>query len=129
MPATNHFIFIGAPEVSHLRNLVRLNLNLLDLHPSLVTTLIISDSTVSKYEKEYNLQPSDLMQRIKSRFKLRIVETGISTDAELGEAMPSYASNLPAVLQDVIEEARQTEGRWKLPCGIMADVSGLIIFP
>ena len=132
MSPTNHFVFIGINEVSHLRLLLRLALNLLDLHPSLITSFIIADGTVERFDSEYDLQPISLIDRVEARFRREVIDTALvgpnqqakaSGPAIHGlDAHGRYKDGLAIAVQEWIGGKR--EGRWAtVPCGFGVDVS------
>lgn len=81
---TNHFTFISINSTTELRTSLQLSLNLLDLHPSLITKFLIPEYALPKYRVEYNLQPLSLIDRVKDRFRLKAVKTD-STKPDLGQ--------------------------------------------
>ena len=133
MSPTNHFVFISSNGVSHLRLLLQLALNLLDLHPSLIITFIISDRIAEKYESEYGLQPTSLVNRVQARFRPEIISTAFTGSKQQEEASGSkvlhsmdankrYNQGLADAVQGLISGTRQ--GRWAtMPCGFAVDVS------
>ena len=118
MTAINHFVFIGIGAVSHHRQMLQLCLNLLDLHPSLVNTLLIADTTEPVFQSEYDLQPLDLIQRIKDRFRVKKVPTD-------GKGVfPSFKAVMGPVIGDLIHNQGRAQGDWStVPCAFFVDVS------
>lgn len=131
MAPANHIVSITFPETSHFRFLYQLSLNLLELHPSLIISLLISEDSEAKFHGEQKLQPKSLLERTESRFKLHVVrrlpddgdaEAVIAVTAEKGK-------NIEQDRRGFLNESRrllegQGEGRWvTVPCLFLVDVS------
>ena len=116
----NHFVFAAVNEVSHFRHLLNLNFNLLNLHPSLITTLLISAPTDKRLRDELALQPKDLLQDLQHRF--RVIRTPIGKENPTrSEDVVTFRGLLGRELEKIL--GAEGEGGWAtFPCLYIIDV-------
>lgn len=77
----NHLVLLPLFARSHLRLSLQLTLNLLNLHPSLVATILITSVCTSRLDQEIQLQPKSVVARLEGRLRVKTVEVGLAQDA------------------------------------------------
>jgi hypothetical protein len=115
----NHFVFAPINELSHLRLTLKFALNLLEIHPSLIATFIISKPTLIKYEKEIARQSPDITNLMNGRWRLKVMDTGLEDPTRWQDM---NASRLK-IVSEVNSIIRKRDGRWGItPCLWAIDV-------
>ena len=120
----NHFVFAAINEASHLRLLLQFIFNLLNLHPSLISTLLISATTYQRLRNELALQPKNLLQDLQHRF--RIITTPIGKeDPTRWEDIMAFREPLRQEMEKIL--GGEGDGAWTtFPCLYIIDVHFVI---
>ena len=116
---TNHLLILPVPSRSHLRLLLQLTLNILELHPSTIATIIITSVTSSMLEQEIRLQSN--MTRMEERLRVRQasddLEQGAPAMARIQAVQKSVGPLLDEVLSGIGEDRFAT-----IPCLVVHDL-------
>ena len=121
MTPTNHILIVPLSAPSHLRLLVQFSLNLLELHPSLVMTMLISSITTPRLKQELNLQPKALISRLQSRFRWIETEDGLEKGSTTFEEHQAVQRSAGPLFELVL--SGKGEGHFaSIPCLVICDV-------
>ena len=115
MPA-RHVVVICANLTSHLRALVQLALNLLDLHHDLAITLLYPSTVSLALKRDLASQPKSLIERVATRLETVIVDVGNAVGWL--EALEIYRGRNERIIEDLLRGSKGT-----VPGLILADVS------
>lgn len=126
---TNHLVIVPLSNESHIRPQVTFALNLLDLHPSLIVTNLISEFAVEATESELALHDAELLDRIhfKERFRSVVSEVpggkdGVFQGMEEDTLMAQHLKD--SGLLERMWTGKEGTGRWATtPFLVVADVS------
>ena len=118
---TNHILVLPVPSRSHLRLLLQLTLNILQFHPSIVATIIITSVTSSLLEQEIKLQPN--MSRLNERLRVKQARDDLEQGAPAMMRIQAIQKSVGPLLDEVL--SGRSDGRFAtIPCLVIHDVSG-----
>lgn len=127
-PESNHIVVIPTRDTSHLRQILHLTLNLMDVHPSLIVTMMMSSSTRFQFDKEMNIALSS--RPIPSPDRLRVVEMKDGLNVKERGGLKGVMKLLKATVAssavsiERIISGQEQEGQWSTrPCLFIPDVS------
>lgn len=126
-PPTNHFVVIPLRSVSHLRLLLNFSLNLLDVHPSLIITFLISSSSVPLIQRDLSLQSDRTLLDLAGRYTIISVEDGTDRLGNTLSEPQGFAAGFQEVVKSVLQGQDSTAGRFaRRPCAFICDVCELV---
>ncbi|RXK35418.1 hypothetical protein M231_07322 [Tremella mesenterica] len=119
MPA-NHMVFIPV-SISHLRTMLQLMINLLNLHPSLIITLLSLEVYNKRLDQEFALHPKQTLDAVRDRYRVVMVPDGLD---DAGNTLLENSVFLEKGRERVEGLIRgDEEGKWgKRPCAFIIDI-------
>jgi len=117
----NHLVLLPLFARSHLRLSLQLTLNLLNLHPSLVATILITSVCTSRLDQEIQLQPKSVVARLEGRLRVKTVEVGLAQDAGVVQENEAFKERIGPSLEELL--CGKGEDRFApVPCLFICDV-------
>ena len=113
---TRHVVVVCSNLTSHLRVLVQLSLNLLDLHHDLGITLLYPSTASLALERDLGSQPKSLIDRVVTRLETKLVDIG--TPGGWLRELEIYRDGIESIIEDLLSGSNGA-----VPGLILADVS------
>lgn len=123
----NHFVLILVGVRSHCRPVLAAALNLLELHPSLVITNILSTAAKVAFDAEIALHDEDYLKSLDYEHRFRSILVPVDglppdTPSRIENEAFSKAMKGQRTLEDIWEG--KGEGMWsRVPCFVLVDVT------